>query len=136
MTQATTAQLEHAWSHLQSLAPVSVIRSEQQYNQALETLQQLLDTVGDDEIHPLYDLLDTLGALIHIYEESHTPAGEVHGIDVLKFLMEEHQLTAADLSELGPPADVSDLLAGRRSLSVAEIQTLAKRFGVAPTTFV
>jgi HTH-type transcriptional regulator / antitoxin HigA len=136
MTQATTEQLEHAWRLLQSLAPVAVIRTEQQYDQALETLHRLLDMVGDDESHPLYDLLDTLGVLIHTYEESHAPAGDVSGIDVLKLLMDEHQLTATDLPELGPPAQVADILAGRSALSVPQIQTLAKRFGVSTATFV
>jgi HTH-type transcriptional regulator/antitoxin HigA len=136
MTQATTEQLEHAWSHLQALAPVSVIRTEEQYDQALETLHRLLDTVGDDETHPLYDLLDTLSILIQAYEESAVPAGDVSGIDVLKLLMDEHQLTAADLPELGTPTQVTDLLAGCGSLSVPQIQALAKRFGVAPATFV
>jgi len=31
----------------------------------------LLDEIGDNERHPLYDLLDTLGTLIHVYEETH-----------------------------------------------------------------
>jgi HTH-type transcriptional regulator/antitoxin HigA len=136
MTQATTEQLEHAWGLLQSLAPVSVIRTEQQYDQALATLHRLLDTVGDDETHPLYELLDTLGVLIHTYEESHAPAGDVRGIDVLKLLMDEQQLTMMDLSELGTPAQVADLLAGRQALNVAQIHMLAKRFGLSPAIFV
>ena len=136
MTHATTEQLEHAWRHLQALVPMAAIRTESQYDQALETLNRLLDTVGDDETHPLYDLLDTLGVLIHTYEESHAPAGDVSGIDVLKLLMEEHQLTPADLPELGTPAQVADLLAGRPALNVAHIHTLAKRFGVSAATFV
>jgi len=136
MSHATTEQLEHAWSHLQALVPVSAIRTEPQYDQALETLNRLLDTVGDDETHPLYELLDTLGVLIHTYEESQAPAGDVSGIDVLKLLMDEHQLTTADLPELGTPAQVADLLAGRHALNVAQIHTLAKQFGVSAATFV
>jgi HTH-type transcriptional regulator / antitoxin HigA len=56
--------------------------------------------------------------------------------DVLKLLMDELQLTLADLPELGTPAQVADLLAGRPALNVAQIQTLAQRFGVSPATFV
>ena len=74
--------------------------------------------------------------LIHAYEESHAPAGDVSGIDVLRLLMDEHQLTPADLPELGTPAQVADLLAGRQALNVSQIQTLAKRFGVSRATFV
>ena len=136
MTQATPEQLEHAWRRLQALVPLSVIRTEPQYEQAVETLDRLLDTVGDDETHPLYDLLDTLGVLIHTYEESHAPAGDVSGIDVLKLLMDEHQLPTADLPELGTPAQVAALLAGRQPLTISQIHTLAKRFGLSPATFV
>jgi HTH-type transcriptional regulator/antitoxin HigA len=136
MTHATTEELEHAWSHLQALIPMSVIRTEPQYDQALETLNRLLDTVGDDETHPLYDLLDTLGVLIHTYEESYASVGDVGGIDVLKLLIAEHQLTTEDLPELGTPAHVADLLAGHHSLNVSQIHALAKRFGLSPATFV
>lgn len=136
MTHATTEQLEHAWSHLQALIPMSVIRTEPQYDQALETLNRLLDTVGDDETHPLYDLLDTLGVLIHTYEESNVLVADGSGIDVLKLLMDEHQLTTADLPELGTPAHVADILAGRQALNVSQIHALAKRFGVSSATFV
>lgn len=118
------------------MAPVSVIRTEQQYDQALATLHQLLDIVGDDETHPLYELLDTLGVLIHTYEESHIPAGNVTSIDILKLLMDEHQLTESDLPELGSPPQVAAILAGRRALSVPQLHALAKRFGVTPATFV
>jgi HTH-type transcriptional regulator/antitoxin HigA len=41
------------------------IRNERQYEQALDTLSDLLDIVNDDETHPLYNLLDTLGVLVH-----------------------------------------------------------------------
>jgi HTH-type transcriptional regulator/antitoxin HigA len=136
MTHATIEQLEDAWIHLQALVPMAAIRTEPQYDQALETLNRLLDTVGDDETHPLYDLLDTLGVLIHTYEESHAPARDISGIDVLKLLMEEHQLTTADLPELGTPAQVAEILAGLPALNVAQIHTLAKRFGVSAATFV
>jgi HTH-type transcriptional regulator/antitoxin HigA len=62
---------------------VSPIRTEQQYDQAVEKLNALLDIVGDNEAHPLYALLDTLSILIQNYEESHFPEPSVSGIDVL-----------------------------------------------------
>ncbi len=136
MTYATTEQLEHSWRHLQALVPMSAIRTEPQYHQALETLNRLLETVGDDETHPLYELLDTLGVLIHTYEERQAPSRDAHGIDVLKLLMDEHQLTPVDLPELGTPAQVADLLAGRQVLTVAHIHILAQRFGLSAATFV
>jgi HTH-type transcriptional regulator/antitoxin HigA len=35
------------------------------YDRALQQLNNLLDEIGDDTSHPLYDLLDTFGTLIH-----------------------------------------------------------------------
>jgi hypothetical protein len=57
MTEVVTKKIIQAWDTLQTLVPVTPIRNEQQYDQAVETLNELLDVVGDDEAHPLYDLL-------------------------------------------------------------------------------
>ena len=108
---------------------------EQAYDRAIKTLNELLDRVGDDENHPLYALLDTLGTLVETYEESAYPAPVPDGTNVLRFLMDEHELTAADLPELGDAQQVEDLLAGRRELSIDNVKQLAKRFDVSPTTF-
>jgi HTH-type transcriptional regulator/antitoxin HigA len=128
--------LIQAWSALQAIVPVFPIRNEWQYEQALNILNGLLNIVGDDEAHPLYDLLDTLGILVHTYEESHYPAPEVTGIDVLRFLMDEHHLTPSDLSDIGDSRTVSELLAGDRPLSVVHIRALSQRFGLSPATFI
>jgi len=136
MTTLATDQIAQAWDNLQSLIPVSPIRNEQQYDQALKKLHELLDIVGDDERHPLYEVLDTLGTLIHAYEENHYPASPVSGIAVLKFLMDEHQLDASDLPELGSNEMIAELLEGRRELSVENIRVLSKRFNLSPATFI
>ena len=119
-----------------SVKQTNSCRDERQYERALDILHNLLDLINDDETHPLYDLLDTLGILVHAYEESHYPAPQVTGIDVLRFLMEEHNLTLADLPELGDVEMASALLAGERPLSVEHIHTLSRRFGLAPVTFI
>jgi len=136
MTATATQQITKAWDTLHSLVPISPIRTEQQYDQAVEKLNGLLDIVGDNEAHPLYPLLDTLSILIQNYEESHFPEPSVSGIDVLKFLMEEHQLTPSSFSEIGDEKAVSDLLAGKRELSLENIRALSKRFGISTATFI
>ena len=131
----TIPSLVQAWNGLQSLVPLSAIHNEQQYDRALNILHKLLDLVGDDESHPLYELLDTLGTLIHAYEETHYPASDVTGVDVLRYLCSEHQLAPEDLPELGSPLLVSELLAGKRELSVEHIRALSQRFELSPATF-
>ncbi len=56
-------------------------------------------------------------------------------IDVLKFLLEKHQLTPSDMPEIGNQDVLSELLAGKRELSVDHIRALSKRFGLSPATF-
>lgn len=128
-------RLVQAWNGLQSIVPLSAIHNEQQYDRALNLLHKLLDLVGDDESHPLYDLLDTLGTLIHAYEEIHYPAPTVTGVDVLRYLCSEHELTPKDLPELGTPTVVFELLAGKRELNVENIRALSQRFDLSPATF-
>jgi HTH-type transcriptional regulator / antitoxin HigA len=112
------------------------LRNEQEYDRAVERLNRLLDEVGTDEQHPLYTLLDTLGTLIHAYEEEHHPIPECSGVDVLRFLMEEHDLTQSDLPEIGSQGVVSEILRGKRELNVRQIRALAKRFHVSPGVFI
>ena len=131
----TIPPLVQAWNGLQSLVPLSAIHNEQQYDRALNILHKLLDLVGDNESHPLYELLDTLGTLIHAYEETHYPAPAVTGIDVLRYLCSEHELTPKDFPELGPENVVSELLAGKRDLTVENIRVLSQRFDLSPATF-
>ncbi|MCI0691299.1 transcriptional regulator [candidate division KSB1 bacterium] len=136
MTTVATQQITQAWGTLQALIPVSPIRTEEQYDQAVEKLNELLDIVGDNEAHPLYELLDTLSILIHAYDEAHFPISPVTGIEVLKFIMEEHQLAPSDLPEIGDEKVVTELLADKRELSVENIRALSKRFGVSPAVFI
>lgn len=105
------------------------------YDRAVAQLDQLLNEVGDDERHPLYNLLDTLGSLIYTYEEESVIIPESSGIDALRYLMEEHGLSQSDLPEVGSQGVVSEILGGRRELNVRQIRGLADRFGVSPAVF-
>jgi HTH-type transcriptional regulator / antitoxin HigA len=126
-------ELQHHWT---AISPLLSIRNEREYDLAVERLNRLLDEVGTDEQHPLYTLLDTLGTLIHAYEEEHHPIPECSGADVLRLLMEEHALTQSDLPEIGSQGVVSEILRGKRELNVRQIRALATRFHVSPAVFI
>ncbi len=127
---------EDILTHWRIIQPLFSIRDEDEYDRAIVTLNALIDEVGNDEQDPLYELLDTLGTVIHAYEEKHHPISECSGVEVLKLLMEEHQLESSDLSELGPPDIVLEILNGKRDLTVTHIHTLAEMFQVSPAVFV
>ncbi len=118
------------------MIPFSTIRNEEEYDVAIARMNELLDEVGSDEQHPLYDLLDTLGTVILAYEERHYPIPECTGIDALEFLMEEHELGRNDLLELGTPDVLSEILDGKQELTLGQIRLLSDRFHVSPATFV
>lgn len=127
-----TKNIQTHWVYVQ---PILSIRNEREYDIAVERMNELLDEVGDDEKHPLYGLLDTLGTLIHAYEEEHLSIPESNGADMLSYLMEEHGLKQSDLSEIGSQGVVSEILNGKRELNVRQMRELAKRFHVSPAVF-
>ena len=128
-----TPQLERSWTQVSALLN---IQNEQDYDLAVERLNSLIDEVGTDEQHPLYSLLDTLGAVLHAWEEQHHPMPKPGGVELLQFLMEEHHLTQSDLPEVGSQGVVSEILAGKRELNVRQIRALSERFSVSPSVFV
>jgi len=123
-------------SHWASIRPLLTIRNERQYDSAVKRLNSLLDEIGANERHPLYGLLDTLGTLLHAYEEKHQPMSESSGVDMLRFFMEEHGLAQSDLPELGSQNVVSEILSGKRELNIRQVRALAKRFRVSPAVFI
>ena len=125
-------QLQRSWTQVSALLR---IENKQDYDLALGRLNGLIDEVGTDEGHPLYSLLDTLGTVVHAWEEQHYPMPKLEGSEALRFLMEEHDLTQADLPEVGSQGVVSEILGGKRVLNVRQICALSERFGVSPAVF-
>lgn len=123
-------------AHWVRVYPLLSIRTESEYAAAIARLNDLLDEVGTDEQHPLYGLLDTLGTLIAVYEQEHHPAPDVTGAEMVRFFMEEHDLTQGELPEIGSQGVVSEILNGKRELNVRQIRALANRFHVSPAVFI
>lgn len=130
---AIAPDIQHHWA---AISPLLTIRNEREYDLGVERLNGLLDEVGTNEQHPLYTLLDTLGTVLHAYEEHHHPLPECRGADALRFLMEEHGLTQSDLPEVGSQGVVSEILRGKRELNVRQMRALATRFQVSPAVFI
>ena len=66
-----------------------------------------------------------LSLLIHHYEEKHFPIGLPSPVDAIRFRMEQQGLKARDLVPyLGSPSKVSEVLSGRRRLSLTMIRNL------------
>jgi HTH-type transcriptional regulator/antitoxin HigA len=119
-----------------SIEPFLAIRTEREYDTAVGRLNALVNEVEDNAKDPRYRLIETLSVLIEAYDREHHELPDASGVEVLRFLMEEHGLTQKDLPEIGSQGVVSEVLAGRRRLNVRQIQALAARFGVDPGAFI
>ena len=47
--------------------------TEREYQQLVAVLDVLIDTVGEDEAHPLVPLMEIIGVLVEKYEDEHVP---------------------------------------------------------------
>ena len=73
------------------------------------------------------DELDILATLVWAYEEKHYPIDPPDPISAIKFCMEQQGLTRADLEPyIGTRARVSEILTGKRALSITMIRRLHK----------
>jgi HTH-type transcriptional regulator/antitoxin HigA len=69
--------------------------------------------------------------LIAAYEESKWPRRPARTADLIRYLMDQHGLTRAEMVPiLGTPSRVSEVLAGKKGLSMAMVQRLRARFHV------
>ncbi|MBN1147014.1 MAG: hypothetical protein JXA78_07150 [Anaerolineales bacterium] len=129
-------KIQEIQPHWTVIRPYLSIRNQEDYERAIEQMNALVDIVGTNEDHPMYEFLDTLGTLIHAYEETNVAMPPVSGAEVLSYLMEEHGLRQADLPEIGSQGVVSEILSGKRELNLRQIRELARRFHVSPAVFI
>src|SRR5437763_7081539 len=75
--------------------------------------------------------LEAQARLIAAYEERKWPRRRPSTADLIRHLMDQHGLTPADMVPiLGTPSRVSEVLRGKKQLSMAMIQRLRARFRV------
>jgi HTH-type transcriptional regulator / antitoxin HigA len=111
------------------------IRTEEQL---LET-QAIIDDLPDrdlDEAEQLY--LELLGTLVHAYEEEHVVIPELSGVELLRELIVERELTQRDLvrsSVFATDSVAPKVLASKRSLNVDQVRALAQYFRLPADVF-
>jgi HTH-type transcriptional regulator/antitoxin HigA len=119
-----------AWAPFKKLIGVTSVRTEADYAKAMALIDELLDEVGDDEAHPLAEVLDLISAQAKAYEDEHVQIPEAEPREVLRFLMDQHDLKQGDLADVAPQNRISEILNGTRPISKEVAKRLAKRFHV------
>lgn len=134
--QLPLGELLKAWQTFSRQTDIGPIRDSAHYDRLCDLLNALWDEAQGKEKHPLASLCQLVGMLVERYEQVHHPANQVSGLDALRFLMQEHGLQLDDMTEIGSPVAVAEVLAGARELSLRQVKQLAVRFGVNPATFI
>ena len=119
-------------------AKIWAIHNEKDYEQMIADVQPQIVEASNDPHKPLDELLQIKLALIEHYENHRYEIedSDISPLDVLKDLMERHDMTASDLGRLlGDRSLGSRILRGKRELSKKHIQILSERFKVSPSLF-
>ncbi len=118
------------------LMELKVIRSQGQYEEYLEEARRLIEMtpiLGSAQA----DRLELISVLIEAYENGKYPVEAPDPIDAIKFRMEEQALKQADLVPyFGTRSRVSEVLAGKRPLTVHMIKALSIGLGISTDTLV
>lgn len=118
---------------------ISHIESDEDYSDALKLMDEIIDNY--ETYRPL---IDVLSLSIERWENEAEYFSEFNqriakletGVAVLRALMDQHELTAADLkNEIGGKSLVSLILSGNRNLTLDHINALSGRFNLNPAVF-
>ncbi|RKT00366.1 type II toxin-antitoxin system HigA family antitoxin [Flavobacterium sp. 123] len=101
---------------------INLIKTENDYNQALKRLEVIFDAKKGTEES---DELELLGMLIDQYENEHFPIDLPDPIEAIKFRMEQLGYTQNDLAKIiGFKSRASEILNRKRKLSLEMIRQI------------
>ncbi len=105
-----------------------IIKSEEDYNIALNRIEEIFDAKPGT---PEFDEMELLVKLVEIYEDEKYPISSPDPISAIKFRMEQQGLKSKDLIPyIGSKSKVSEVLSGKRALSLNMIRKLNAGLGI------
>jgi len=107
---------------------IKPIKNKTDYGDALKQIDKLWNAKPNT---PRGDKLEVLITLVEAYEQKHYPIDPPDPIEAIKFRMEQMGLTQSDLAEaMGGKNRVSEVLNGKRNLTIKMARELHKRFDI------
>lgn len=107
---------------------IKPIKTEKDYNQALERLEEIFDATPNSQEG---DELEILGILIEKYENENFPIEFPDPIEAIKFRMEQLNYSQNDLAEIiGLKSRASEILNRKRKLSLDMIRKLNEKLHI------
>jgi HTH-type transcriptional regulator/antitoxin HigA len=109
---------------------IKVIKTETDYREALKSIEALMAKDPDPESAE-GEQLELLSTLVSDYESKAFPATLPDPIEAIKFRMEQADLKPADLIPyIGSRSRVSEILSGKRNLTVEMMRALESGLGI------
>ena len=104
------------------------VRTEQDHRAAVARIEKLMSaSAGSRE----GDELDVLATLVDAYEAKHHAIDAPDPVAAIQFRMEQQQLSRRDLEPMiGSRARVSEVMTGRRSLTLAMVRRVKDGLGI------
>ena len=107
-----------------------IIKSEEEYEGSLTEVERLI-ALDPEQGTPEADRLELLSTLVESYEKEHFPVDIPDPISAIRFRMEEQGLKQQDLVPyIGSKSRVSEILSGKRSLTLPMIRALNTGLGI------
>jgi HTH-type transcriptional regulator/antitoxin HigA len=108
-------------------ATLIVIDSESELARARALVDRLMGSDDPSDVARL----EAQARLIAAFEEQKWPRRRPSTAELIAYLMDQHGMSRADLAPiLATPSRVSEVLRGKKELSLTMVQRLRKRFGV------
>ncbi len=129
--------LQNAMQHWNMVAPaIDCPKDKQDYETLLTNIQDAIELVENRENSPLIGLIEAMANAAQKYEKNKLEALDGGAIVALKYLIKLHRIRQSELKEIGSQGVVSELLNGKRALTLRHVRELAKKFDVSPNVFV
>jgi len=129
-------QVLDLWQQLDAIAKpyLNPIETQEQYLEALNFFEDLWDNVADNPDSPYGSLFQLISNNLHAYENKYHPLPEASPAQILKVLMHEHNVSQKDLEAATGiyQSNLSQILNGKRNLSIQHVKQLASYFKVNP----
>lgn len=123
-----------SYTELLTYFPPRPIKHEEDLEKTQAVVDNLLDKGELTESEE--DYLNLLGILIYEYESKQDLVPDIYGVELLKVLIAELNLKQKDLVPIFKTESiVSDVLKGKRKLTVEHIQKLADFFSLSSAVF-
>lgn len=133
LSTSNVSEMIKYWRQIASYTALP--RTESDYHKQLRLLNELMHLLEGKKDAVVVSFLEHIARNIEAYEEQNFKLKKASAKEILKFLMQEHQLTQSKLPEIGSQPLVSKILKGDRKLTADRIVKLVKRFNVSPMVF-